>query len=62
MTPGKLKMAEKPRRGFDYQQYIGTISGNFGGKGAEAGIVDWMLEPKREKGKSTMAITMDTMP
>ncbi len=62
MTPGKPKMTEKPRRGFDYQQYIGTIRDNFGGKGAEAGIVDCMLEPKRKKGKSTMAITMDTIP
>ena len=62
MTPGKPKLSEKPRRGFDYQQHLEAIRDNFGGKGAEPGIGDWMLEPKSKKGKSTMAITMDTIP
>jgi len=62
MTPGKPKMTEKPEEGKDYYWLLGTIRDNFGGKGAEAGIVDWMLEPKSKKGRSTMAITMDTIP
>ncbi len=62
MTPGKPKMTEKPEEGEDHQQHLGTTSGNFGGKVPEHDIADWEWTSKREKGKTTMAITMHTMP
>ena len=62
MTPGKPKMTEKPEEGKDYYWLLGTIRDNFGGKVSEPEISHWMLDPKREKGKPTMAMTMDTMP